>query len=71
MATSWTQTDLDNVEAAIASGELSVQFTDHAVRYRSIPALLQARDAIKKAIDAAGATTVLPKQSRVVTQKGW
>ncbi len=71
MATSWTQTDLDAIEEAIASGELSVQFGDNAVRYRSIPELLQARDTIKQALAAASATTVLPKQSRVVTRKGW
>ena len=54
----WTATDLATIEAAIASGTLSVQYADRSVTYRSIPDLLKARDAIKAAIDAsAGATT--------------
>ena len=67
----WTQTDLDAIEAAIASGELNVQYSDKAVRYRSIEELLLARDIIKQAIAAASGSTVAPRQSRVVTKKGW
>lgn len=38
-----TQTDLDALDTAIATGELSVEFNGRRVTYRSIPDLLQAR----------------------------
>ena len=50
----WTNTDLTKIETAIATGELSVQFADRRVQYRSIAELLQARDVIKNAITTAG-----------------
>lgn len=31
----WTQTDIDALKEAIASGLLSVQYTDNSVRYQS------------------------------------
>ena len=64
----WTQTDLDAVEAAIASGELEVQYSDKSVRYRSITELLRARDVLKSALAAAATTTPVPKQVRVVSK---
>jgi hypothetical protein len=39
----WTQQQLDAIEAAIASGELTVRFGDRTVTYRSMDELLQAR----------------------------
>ncbi len=39
----FTQSDLDAIEAAIASGATSVQFSDRLVVYRSISDLLKAR----------------------------
>ncbi len=43
----WTQTDIDAVEAAIATAELRVKFADgREVEYRSILELLKARDAM-------------------------
>jgi hypothetical protein len=47
----WTSSDLAAIEKAIASGELSVQFADRRVQYRSIDELLKARDIIKAALD--------------------
>lgn len=39
----FTQTDLDTLNAAIASGELRVQYRDKAVQYRSLSEMLQIR----------------------------
>ena len=43
----WTQDQLDAIEAAIASGELTVRFGDRMVTYRSMDELLRARDVIR------------------------
>ena len=43
----WTQQQLDAIEAAIASGELTVRFGDRMVTYRSMDELLRARDVIR------------------------
>lgn len=45
----WTQTDLDNIEKAIAKGYLSVRHSDgKTITYRSTDELLKARDRIKQ-----------------------
>ncbi len=49
----WTQSQLDAIESAIASGELTVRFGDRTVTYRSMDELLQARAVIKESIDAS------------------
>ncbi len=41
-----TQTDLDNIKAAIASGEQSVEVAGRKVVYRSVDDLRKARDDI-------------------------
>lgn len=51
----YTQTDLDNVKAAIASGEQSVEVGGRKVVYRSVEELRKARDDI--AAELAGAAT--------------
>lgn len=43
----FTQTDLDNINAAIASGELSVEINGRKVAYRSISELIKARGIIE------------------------
>lgn len=54
----WTQAQLEAIEAAIASGELTVRFGDRTVTYRSMEELLQARAVIKEALAAeSGSTT--------------
>ena len=50
-----TQTDLDNLDAAIAVGELSVEINGRKVVYRSVGELLQARAHVSNVL-AAGAT---------------
>ena len=51
---SWVQADLDALEAAIASGELTVQYQDRRVTYRSIDELMQARAVLR---DTLGVST--------------
>lgn len=52
-----TQSDLDNINAAIASGELSVEVSGCKVTYRSIDDLLRARGVVEAELaKAAGGT---------------
>ncbi len=53
----WTNADLAKIETAIATGELSVQFGDRRVQYRSMDELLKARDVIKAAVDSTVAAS--------------
>jgi hypothetical protein len=53
----WTQQQLEAIEAAIASGELTVRFGDRTVTYRSMDELLQARAVIKESISATAGTS--------------
>lgn len=57
----FTQTDLDNINTAIATGELSVEVAGRRVVYRSIDDLLKARTLIASdlgsAAGAAGSST--------------
>ncbi len=64
----WTQTDLDAVEAAIASGELTVQHSDgRRITYRSVEELTTARSLIKGEISPP----TVPRQRRIITRPGW
>lgn len=47
---SFTSSDLDAINRAIARGERRVTFTDRTVEYRDIDELLKARDAIRTEI---------------------
>lgn len=53
----FTQTDLDAVNTAIASGELKIEVQGRSVQYRSVAELVTARDIIKAEIAEAAATT--------------
>jgi len=53
----FTQTDLDNIQAAIAMGELSVEVNGRKVVYRSMPDLMAAETRIKTALAEADANT--------------
>lgn len=48
----FTQTDLDNVRAAIATGEKSVMVNGRRVEYRDMSELLQAEARIQAALAA-------------------
>lgn len=55
-----TSTDLDSINAAIASGELSVRDKDgRQITYRTMGELMQARDAIKAEIASTSTTARL------------
>ncbi|KVN34276.1 hypothetical protein WJ63_03645 [Burkholderia pyrrocinia] len=49
----YTRADLDRIQAAIAKGELEVQYADRRVRYRSIAELREARTEIVRSLDGA------------------
>lgn len=53
----YTQTDLDNVKAALASGEQSVEVAGRKVVYRSVDELRKARDDIQGELTAAAASS--------------
>jgi ABC-type Zn uptake system ZnuABC Zn-binding protein ZnuA len=42
----FTQSDLDKINTAIATGSLSVSFSDRTVTYRSIESLIKAKNHI-------------------------
>ena len=48
----FTQTDLDAVNAAMASGELQIEVAGRMVKYRSIDELIKARDIISAELAA-------------------
>lgn len=52
----FSQQDLDAIDAAIASGELTVTNNGRTVTYRSISELIRARDRIASAITAAASS---------------
>lgn len=64
----YSQTDLDNLDAAIAGGELTVRVLDRLVEYRSIDELLQARAHVAARIAEASSTAVKlsPRHRRAV-----
>jgi hypothetical protein len=43
----WEQTDLDAIETAIKTGQLSVSYRDRTVTYRSLDELLKIRALIR------------------------
>jgi hypothetical protein len=51
----FTQTDLDNINTAIATGELTVEVNGRRVTYRSVDDLLKARTAIQSDLAATSA----------------
>jgi len=49
-----SQSDLDALDSAIASGTLSVEFGGRKITYQSTAALITARDHVAKVVNAAG-----------------
>lgn len=49
----YTLVDLERIQAAIAKGELEVQYADRKVRYRSIAELRDAQSEIVRGLDGA------------------
>lgn len=59
----FTQTQLDAIDAAIASGELTVSFGDRSVTYRSMSDLRRARELIKAEMQTAGTLPAVTRTS--------
>lgn len=53
----FSTTDLDRINAAIATGELEVELEGKRVRYRSVAELINARNLIIADLTASGALT--------------
>ena len=47
---SWTQEQLDALNAAIAEGATRVRYGDREVQYRSLAEMTQLRDAMRRAL---------------------
>lgn len=71
---SFTPTDLQNINAAIATGELSVEVNGRRVVYRSVDDLIKARNLVQADIAGAGASASMPRrgayQVRFTTARG-
>ncbi len=60
----FTVTQLEAIESAIATGELTVSYEGKAVQYRSMDDLMKARDTIKAELIGAGTlTATTPRRS--------
>lgn len=60
----WTQTDLDRIDRAIATGELTVRFADgKTITYQSASDLERRRLMISRALEDASST---PRTSRTI-----
>jgi len=57
MATNFTTELLAKLEAAIASGLLSVQYGDQRKTYHSLDEMLRARDLMRRELGVASAST--------------
>ncbi len=60
---SFSTAQLQAIEEAIASGELSVSYEGKSVTYRSMADLLRARDVIKSSLESAGTLSSAPRSS--------
>lgn len=65
-----TQTDLDNLDAAIASGELEVQLEGRKVQYRSVGELLKARNHVAQLLASSTRTSRGTYRFNFTTQRG-
>lgn len=52
----WQQSDLDEIEKNIATGALTVKFSDKEVTYRSLAEMMQVRDLIREKLGLAKKT---------------
>lgn len=50
----YTQTDLQRIEKAIATGTLEVEYADKRIKYRSIEELITARNEIQRSLQGTG-----------------
>jgi hypothetical protein len=59
MSTSWTQADIEALEAAIKRGVLRVRFADREIQYHSVSEMLSLLQSMKSAVDAESSTPVV------------
>jgi hypothetical protein len=64
----FTQTDIDTLKAAIASGILRVRYSDREVTYQSTADMLQALSLMEQEVNAAAGT---PSYGLFNTTKGF
>lgn len=68
----FTLTGLAAIESALSKGELTVEFDNRRVTYRSVQELTEIRDRMIKELGAtASSTTRRPKQVYLVGGKGF
>jgi len=71
---SFTPTDLQNINAAIATGELSVEVNGRKVVYRNMDDLIKARNLMQADMAAVGASAAAPRRGsflvRFTTARG-
>lgn len=60
----FTQNQLNALEAAIGSGELSVKYDGKEIQYRNIGDLIKAHNMVKSELVAAGQLAVSPLSNR-------
>jgi hypothetical protein len=60
-----TQTDIDNLNAAIATGEKQVVLDGHSITYRSISDLIAARNDLQEQLNRQAAQSQGRKPKRV------
>ncbi len=70
MSTSWTQDDIDALEANIKRGILSVPFGDRQVQFQSISEMLKLRQEMKDAVAASSSSGTSSRTSYAMTRKG-
>lgn len=63
----FTQSDLTNIDAAIATGELSVEVNGRKIVYRSVDDLLKARSTIVTCLAVADQTSAVRRGAFRVT----
>lgn len=66
----WTQTDLDNIESAIAQGARRVRLGQREKEYHSIEQMQKARDLIAQELNRSTATIKRPTAFYSRTSKG-
>lgn len=72
---SFSQSQLEALQAALTQGERRVSFGDKTVEYRSVDELRQAIREVKRGLSEQAASTGIwpgaPRQIRVTTSKGF
>ena len=60
----WTQTDIDRLKSAIASGTKTVSYADKTVTYQDLDSMLQALALIEAEVNGASASATATASGR-------